>query len=48
MAEPSNSERQHHHLQAGHQAQRGGVRHLGSQNDKNGTLMGGKTKSGGD
>ena len=35
-----------HHLQAGHQAQHGGVRHLGNNIGKNGTLMGGKTKNG--
>ena len=35
-----------HHLQAGHQAQHGGVRHLGIDIGKNGTLMGGKTKNG--
>ena len=35
------------HLQAGHQAQHGGVRHLGTKIGKNGILMGGKTKSGG-
>ena len=34
-------------LQAGHQAERGGVRHVGTFNGKNGSLMGGKTKSGG-
>ena len=36
----------HHHRQAGHRAQHGGVRHLGTKVGKNGTLMGGKTKSG--
>ena len=34
----------HHHLHAGHEAQHGGVRHLGTQIGKNGTLIGGKTK----
>ena len=34
----------HHHLQAGHQAQHGGVHHLGTKVGRNGTRMGGKTK----
>ena len=46
FAKTQNSECQHHHLQAGHQAQHGGVRHLGTNFGKNGTLMGGKTKNG--
>ena len=33
----------HPHLQAGHQAQHGGVRYLGTKVGKNGTHMGGKT-----
>ena len=36
----------HHHLQAGHQAQHGGVRHLGTKVGTTDTHMGGKTKSG--
>ena len=46
FAKTQDSECQHHHPQAGHQAQHGGVRHLGTNFGKNGTLMGGKTKNG--
>ena len=41
-----NANNHHHHLWAGHQAHRGGVRHLWTKSGKNGTLMGGKRKSG--
>ena len=36
----------HHHLQAGHQAQHGGVRLLVTKVGRNGTHMGGRTKNG--
>ena len=42
-----NADNHHHHLQVGYKAPHSGIRHLGTNIGKNGTLTGCKTKSGG-